>query len=173
MNKQFKLIVGIILILVLTMGVTTYLNKNHVETSKALNEDAIFMIKDKDQVVKSYTMSQIQALGEVEVIATKDTSNSGPEDHTYTGVPLIKIYEDAGVQVSEGDTVINLAADGYTVALKAQKVIDEENVILTYKVDGKFLGNHGEGGNGPYMIIVAKDQFSQFWCKYALSSEIQ
>lgn len=173
MNKQFKLIGAIVLVLMFAIGVTAYMNKDYVEANKTLNEDAVFMIKHEEQIVKSYTMSDIQALGEIEITATKDTSNSGPEDHVYVGVPLIKVYEDAGIKVSESSTIINMAADGYTVALKGEKVLDEDNVILTYKVDGQLLGSREAGGNGPYMIIVAKDQFSQYWCKYALSTEIQ
>lgn len=173
MTKQNKIIGIVVILLVLIIGVTAYLNMGNVEEKKALNNDAIFMIKVNGETLKSYTMADIQALGEVEFKATKDTSNSGPEEFSYTGVPLINLYKDAGVEVNKDDTIMNTAADGYSVALAGEKVLDVENVYITYMKEGQLIGTREEGGNGPYMIIVSKDQFSQYWCKYALSSEVK
>lgn len=173
MNKQSKIIAIIVAVLIIVVGITAYLNRGNVEEKTALNNDAVFMIKSGEETVKSYKLEDIKSLGEVTFVATKDTSNSGPEEHEYIGVPLIKVFEDAGVDISEDATVMNTAADGYAVALEGSKVLDAENVYLTYMVDGKPIGTREEGGSGPYMIIVSKDQFSQYWCKYALSSEVK
>ncbi|MCH4888100.1 hypothetical protein EZV73_10980 [Acidaminobacter sp. JC074] len=173
MSKQTKVIVGIIAVLILVIGVTAYLNKENVAEKAALNNDAVFIVKYKGEDQKTYSMEDIRALGETDFVATKDTSDSGPEEFTYTGVPLIKLYEDAGVSVGKDDTIINVAADGYTVALEGEKVVDAENVYITYMVNGEAIGTRDQGGSGPYMIIVSKDQFSQFWCKYALSTDVQ
>lgn len=173
MNKQSKIIAVMVAVLILVIGITAYLNRGNVEEKTALNNEAIFMIKSGEETVKSYNLEDIKALGEVTFVATKDTSNSDPVEHEYIGVPLVKVFEDAGVEITEDDTIMNTAADGYVVALEASKVLDAENVYLTYRVDGKPIGTREEGGSGPYMIIVSKDQFSQYWCKYALSSEVK
>jgi len=173
MSKQMKIIVSIIAILVLIIGVTAYLNRENVQEKVTLNNEAIFIVKHNGEDKKSYTMEDIRSLGEIEIKATKDTSDSDPEELKYTGVPLIKLYEDAGVTVTEEDTIINVAADGYTVALDGSKVVDPENVIITYMINGEAIGTREKGGSGPYLIIVAKDKFSQYWCKYALSTDVQ
>lgn len=173
MKKQNKIIIAIISILVVVIGMTAFLNKDNVKEKTTLNNDAIFIAKYKGEIIKQYTMAEIRALGEMSFTAIKDTSSSEPVEHTYLGVPLIKVFEDAGVEVFSDDVIVNLAADGYAVALEAEKVLEAENVFITYMVDDQPIGTREEGGNGPYQIIVSKDQFSQYWCKYALSTDIQ
>jgi hypothetical protein len=173
MNKQFKIILGIVIALIAVIIMAALLNKDNVEEKKSLNEDAIFIVKNKGEDVKSFTMEEIKAIGEVTFTATKDTSDSGPVEAEYVGVPLIEVFKTAGVTVHEGDVVTNSAADGYATALEAKKVLDSENVFIAYIKDGEPIGTREEGGNGPYQIIVSKDQFSQYWCKYALSTDVQ
>jgi len=173
MKKQSKIIIAIITVLIIIIGITVVLNKENVEEKRSLNNDAIFMAKYKGEIIKEYTLEEIRALGEVSFTATKDTSKDEPIEHTYIGVPLIKIFEDAGIEVLDSDVVVNVAADGYAVALEAEKILDSSNVYLAYIVDDNAIGTRDEGGNGPYQIIVSEDQFSQYWCKYALSTDVQ
>jgi len=173
MKKQTKLIITVITLLVVVIGITAFLNRDNVKEKTTLNNDAIFIAKYKGETIKQYTMEEIRALGEESFTAIKDTSSSEPVEHTYLGVPLIKVFEDAGVEVSADDVIVNLAADGYAVALEAEKVLDAGNVFITYMIDDQPIGTREEGGSGPYQIIVSKDQFSQYWCKYALSTDVQ
>ncbi len=118
-------------------------------------------------------MTEIQSIGEVDFTATLDTSNSDPEDFQYTGVLLKNIFSHAGITLEGREAIVVSAADGYTVAIPMDKFMADDNVYLAYKKEGELIGTREEGGKGPYQMIVSKDQFSQFWCKYALSADLQ
>jgi hypothetical protein len=173
MNKNTKILISVILILVLISAVAITMNKDNVTAKKELNDNAIFILMDKGTEIASYNMSEIQSIGEVDFTATRDTSSTDPEDFHYTGVLLKNIFTHAGISLEGREAIVVSAVDGYTVALPMDKFMAEDNVYLAYKKEGELIGTREEGGKGPYQMIVSKDQFSQFWCKYALSADLQ
>ena len=168
-----KTLIIIIAVLTVVAGITAYLNGMDKSENRQQIENGIFVVKYHGEEVKRYDLAAIQAEGEVEFQAVKDTSLTGPEAKMYTGVPLRALFEKAGVEVLEADTVINRAADGYTTAITGKQVLMEDNVYLVYAEDGAPLQTSDSGGDGPYMIVISQDQFSQNWCKYALSSDVE
>jgi hypothetical protein len=83
------------------------------------------------------------------------------------------ILENAGLNFEGKNAAIVTAVDGYVVSVGMDKLMDDENVYLAYMREGELIGTYEEGGRGPYMMIISKDQFSQYWCKYAYSVELQ
>jgi hypothetical protein len=173
MKKNTKILISVILILVVISAVAIMMNRDNVAAQKELNDNAIFIVKDNGQEIVSYNMTEIQALGETDFTATLDTSDTDPEDFHYTGVLLKAIFENAGISLEGKEAVVVTAADGYTVAVPMEKFMADDNVYLAYKKEGTLIGTREEGGKGPYQMIISKDQFSQFWCKYAVSADIQ
>ena len=171
-NKQNVIIAIIIAVLIVIIGVTALLNKDNAASKTELNNDAVFAIVENGEEIKSYNMSEIQSLGEVEFYANLKSSGNDPIEHLYTGVPLVNILEDAGVNIEGRDAAIISAIDGYVVSVSMDKVLDEENVYLAYLRGGELIGTREDGGDGPYQLIISKDKFSQFWCKYAYSVEL-
>ena len=173
MNKQNKVILGIIVILAVILGVTGFLNRGATAEKAALNDNAIFKVMINGEEVASRNMVEIQALGEVNFEANLKTSGKDPIPYVYSGVLLKTILEDAGVDLSNAKGVVVSAVDGYAVSITMEKIMSKDNVYVAYQREGDLIGTREEGGKGPYQMIVSKDAFSQYWCKYALSADVQ
>lgn len=164
---QGKVITIILAFLAVVLVGLAWMNKDSLAEKKQLNNEAIFMVEVDASTIKSYNMSEIAALGEVTFEANLKSSGKDPVPHTYTGVLLKTILADAGLPLSEGGNAIVSAIDGYVVAVSNEKLMAEDNVYLAYQMDGELIASREEGGDGPYQMIISKDQFSQYWCKYA------
>lgn len=172
MNKKFilPLIIGGLLLII---GVLALINKDTFEEKAQLNNDAIFSVMEKGLEIKSYTMDEIAKLGETTFKANLKSSGNDPVEYEYSGVLLKTILEDAGVSYEDKNSAIVSAIDGYVVALSIEKLLEDDNVYLAYKRGGQLIGTREQDGDGPYQMIISKDQFSQYWCKYAYSIDLQ
>ena len=168
-NRTIAVIMGI---LALVVGVTAFLNRDNFAENTRLNNEAVFEVISKGETVKSYDMSQIAALGEETFEANLKSSGNDPVAHTYKGVLLKDILIDSGLDPEEGGNAIVSAIDGYVVGVSNDKLMADDNVYLAYIRDDVLLGTREEGGDGPYQLIISKDRFSQYWCKYAFSVEL-
>ncbi len=88
-------------------------------------------------------------------------------------MPLINILKKLEIDTENKKQLIVRGIDGYTVAFSIDEVVDEDNIYLAYKMEGKLLKSKEEGGSGPYQLIVRKDQFSQRWCKFVVEMEVR
>jgi hypothetical protein len=172
-NKQNRWIFGIIIGLAVILGVTGFMNRGSASEKAALNENAVFKVLVNGEEVVSRNMVEIQALGESEFQANLKTNGKEAIEYQYTGVLIKTILEDAGVDLQDAKGVVVSAVDGYAVSISMEKIMDEDNVYLAYKRDGELIGTREDGGKGPYQMIIRKDAFSQFWCKYALTADVQ
>ncbi len=163
----------IIVVLAIIVGVTAYLNMDTVKSKKQLEEEAMFKVLENGKEVTVFNMGEIRELGEKEFKANLNTSGEDPIEYSYTGVPLKKIFIEAGVKLEDKSAIVVKAIDGYTVAVSIDKVLQDDNVYLAYMKEGKPLGNRENGGKGPYQMIISKDKFSQHWCKFAIEADIQ
>ncbi len=162
----------IIFILIIIMGVFTFMNREMVKDNREANENAEIKVKGEglETILK---FEDIIKLGEEKFAAVLDTSDSNPEEHNYTGVSLKNIIEEARIDIEDKQQILVRGIDGYTVAFSIEEVIDEDNIYLAYQSNGNFLKSKEEGGSGPYQIIVRKDQFSQRWCKFVVELEVK
>lgn len=172
MNKKF-ILPSIIATLVIIVAVLAFVNKDNFEEKAELNNDAIFAVLENGVEIKTYTMEEIAQLGEATFKANLKSSGKDPVEYDYTGVLLQTIVADAGVSMENKTSAIVSAIDGYVVALSMDKLLDEDNVYLAYKRMDELIGTREAGGDGPYQMIISKDKFSQYWCKYAYSIDIQ
>lgn len=163
---------AIIVILIIIMGVFAFMNREIVKDVQEAQENREIIVKD-DQGETKLIFDDIVQLDEEEFTATLDTSDTDPEEQSYTGIPLIKVIEKAGITIEDKNQIIVRGIDGYTVAFGTQELMDKDNLYLAYKHNGKFLKSKREGGSGPYQIIARKDQFSQRWCKFVVEIELR
>lgn len=165
--------IGIImLILISIIVIFALVNRGLTKNSQEAHANAEVLITG-DNIEDKFTYNQIIQLGEEEFTAIFDSSNTGPEEHKYTGIPLKKLIKEAGITLENKQQVNIRAIDGYTVALKPDEVLEEENVYLAYKQDGESIRSKEEGGSGPYQVIIRKDAFSQRWCKFVAEIEVK
>lgn len=168
-NKAIGIVIFILIIL---MGVFAFINRELVKDKRETLEKAEIIVKG-DGMEGLIRFEDIVELGEVEFLATLDTSDTDPEDHSYTGIPLINIIDEVGIAIKDKKQLIVRGIDGYTVAFSIDELMDEDNIYLAYKMNGKYLDRKERGGSGPYQIVVKKDQFSQRWCKFVVELEIR
>ena len=167
------LLASIIIVLVIILAILIKMNKEGFEEKAQLNSDAIFTVLDNGQEVRTYTMEEIKSLGETRFKADLKSSGKEAVEYEYTGVLLKKIVLDSGISLDNKSLAIVSAIDGYLVPLSMDKLLDDQNVYLAYERNGELMANREEGGDGPYQMIISKDSFSQYWCKYAYSIELQ
>lgn len=172
-TKQNKWIVLIIMALAVVLVITGRLNQDAASMKAKLNEEAVFIVMEKGQEVATWHMGEIQAMGEADFSANLKTNGKDPIPYTYTGVLVKTIIEESGVDLTDAKGIVVTAADGYAVSVTMDKLMEDDNVYLAYMREGDLIGTREEGGKGPYQMIISKDQFSQYWCKYALSVDVE
>lgn len=172
-TKQNKWIVMIIMALAVVLVISGRLNRDAAATKAKLNEDAVFIVMENGEEAATWHMAEIQAMGETDFDANLKTNGKDPIPYIYTGVLLKTIIEESGVDLTDAKGIVVTAADGYAVSVTMDKLMEDDNVYLAYMREGDLIGTREEGGKGPYQMIISKDQFSQFWCKYALSVDVQ
>jgi len=171
MNK--KIITIIIILLIAVVGITAYLNRGNVAEKEEAQKLAKLHFKESGNQIETVDLNFIKTQGEVTFNKGLDTSDSGPVEHSFTGVPLINILEGVGIDLLEKEQLIINSVDGYTVALTATEVLKEDNVYIIYKSDGQYLKTKKEGGSGPYRIVIKDDKFGQRWSKFVTEVNVK
>jgi hypothetical protein len=163
-----KIILIVVAVLVVVLGIFIYLHWHGSQDNILRYQDSELIIKQQGETKKILTLADIIALGEAEIEVVQDTSKTEPTKYTYSGILLKTVLEKAGIDYSGCSAIIASAVDGFVSAIPISKVLEDDNVFLVYKWEGKPLGTREENGKGPLMIIIRKDQFSQNWCKYLI-----
>jgi hypothetical protein len=172
-KKLLIIIIAIMAVLTIALGVTAYLNMGNVADKKTLQEKAVIMIASGDKKLAQANMAYITGLGEEEFKANLKKSGKSPVEHSYTGIPLKNLLSGLEINTAGVTTVVLKAIDGYSSALTLDEVLEEDNVYIVYKMDGKLLENAENGGDGPYMALIRKDTYSQRWCKLLTEINLQ
>lgn len=102
------------------------------------------------------TEKELGAIPAVTLKATMKKKDGSELENEYTGVPLAKVLEAAGVKAYT--KVSAVASDDYACEYTPD-MINAEGSILAYNRDGEALGD-----SGPLMTIL-KEQPSNKWCK--------
>lgn len=172
-KKIVIIIIVIVAVLAIALGVTTYLNMGNVREKKTLQENAIIVIKAGEKKLAEADMAYIVGLGEKEFKANLKKSGKSPVEHNYTGIPMKNLFSELKIDTISITAVVLKAIDGYSSALTLDEVMEDDNVYIVYKIDGKALGNAGNGGDGPYMALIRSDLYSQRWCKFLTEINLQ
>ncbi|HQA48878.1 MAG TPA: molybdopterin-dependent oxidoreductase [Bacillota bacterium] len=168
-----KTVLIVVVILALVVGVTAYMNRGDLAAKRESQQDAYVLIKSGGSEAVRIDLEKLKQMNVVDVEANLKRSGKPAEKHVYTGVLLKEVLEEAGVDTAGKDTVIMKAVDGYTSAIGMEETLQDDNVYLVFKMDGEPLGTKEEGGSGPLQVIIAKDPFSQRWCKFVMEIELQ
>lgn len=162
-NKSFIIIT--IIILVLAVSVLAYFNRPGRELKQELQMNAEFILKSAEQEFR-ITMGDVLNLNPEDFKATMNTSATQPTPVEYTGIELNKLLKNYDVQITDESIIQVTALDGYATALTGKEVLDPENIYLSIYMNGEPLKSKVEGGDGPYLIVIRNDRFSQRWCKF-------
>ncbi|HZK57546.1 MAG TPA: molybdopterin-dependent oxidoreductase [Clostridia bacterium] len=167
-----KTVFLVIAILIAIVGIFAYLNSDYIKDKKGMHINAEIMLKEGDKETL-LTFDEIKKLGEEEFKANLKSAGNPAVEHSYRGVPLKNVIKEANIDTEDKTQVIVRAVDGFTSAYNISEVLEDNNMYLVYMMDNEPLKSREDGGDGPYQIIVRKDQFSQRWAKYVLEIELQ
>ena len=172
MSRNTKLITVITAGLVVVVAVFAFLNRENIASKKEAQESGVFVLHAGGEEF-TVTMDDIEALSPFTIVANFRRSGQAATNRTFQGVSLKAVIERLGVDFSRYASVSFLAADGYASALTISEAMDDGNCYIVIAEENKPLGTRESGGSGPYMMILANDQFSQRWCKFLLEVNLQ
>jgi len=152
-------------ILIISTIVLMIFNSQHTEERKRRQDDAFFLVRANGA---TYTVDRtlLAEIGESPFAANKKSDGKPAAAVAYHGVPLMKLCEKLKIDLSNVTGCIASAADGYHATVSIKQILDGENVFIASGQDGRDLAKKDDGGDGPFMLVVVKDPFSQNWCKY-------
>jgi DMSO/TMAO reductase YedYZ molybdopterin-dependent catalytic subunit len=105
-----------------------------------------------------FTQADYDAVGEVEISATKKSKDGTEVSQTWKGVPLKAVLDYVG---AEGYTIVTCeAVDGYAKDIDDMTLVDSEGTILGTMVDGEAV--NAEDG---YIQLVMDGKGTNWWIK--------
>jgi len=153
-KKSTIVVISVLAVLAIGVAVLAVLNgKNAAAKKQQLSEE--YFVITADEMEYKVTAEEYLSLGPREFEANYKKNGKDPETRTYTGVPFAEVLQAKGVDPAGFGSVVFAAADGYVSPIPIEKALDEENCFIVFD----------DGGDGPFRMILAKDQFSQNWCK--------
>lgn len=171
-RRNTVILIAVIAVLSALTVVLALLNADGAAKKREMQNNATFLIITGDKTV-TVTMEDIISLDPAEVEAVHKNNGKAAEPRVYTGVPLAGIFAVKAVDTNGYEAVSFTAADGYASAVSMAEALDTQNCHIVIAEAGEPLGRREDGGSGPYMMIMAKDAFSQRWCKYLTEVKLQ
>jgi len=136
-------------------------------SSNSYNENATFLVTSGDA---AYIVSMEDLL----FIGVTDVSSSPRGvQREFTGVPLVNIFNHLNIDYSTAGTVIFTSGDGFMSAVSINEAINGINTFIVFEENGELLGTMEDGGRGPFMVVIALDQFPNRWARYLTEVKIQ
>ena len=172
MSRNTKIVMAAAAALLAAVAVFAWLNRGSVAEKKATQDSGTFLVTYGD-IQYTVSMEDIEALDPRTIDANYKKSGKNPEPRQYTGVPLVSVFDFLGIDCSAASSVSFTAADGYASALPIADALDEESCYIIIAEGGAPLGTKESGGSGPFMMILALDQFSQRWCKFLMEVAVK
>jgi len=153
-KKSTMILAAVLAALGVAVAVLAALNGKAAAAKKQLLGGAAFLIVAGETEYK-VTMEEFLGLEQREFEANYKKSGKDPQTRVFTGAPFAQVLRMKGVDPSQYSSAVFAASDGYCSALPIADALDGENCFIV--VD--------QGGDGPFRMILAKDRFSQRWCK--------
>lgn len=175
MTKDNRVIILVLAVLFLATAVGAGYNMGYAREKADLLAQAQIVISEQGRERARLNMDSLNAIGIKEFKASlKSSLMERPEEHNYSGVAFSELLQAAGIGLEGKQRVLVRSVDGYTVPLAIEEIKALDSIYLVFKDNGKLLGSYGDkGGQGPYMIVIRGDRFSQRWAKYVCELDVQ
>lgn len=159
-------------LLLLAVAALALLNRGDAELRRALEENREFIVSVNGESVATVGLQALLDLEPEEFTTSIATSIATPREARLRGVELRKLLNSLDIETVSADRVAVTGLDGYTSLLSRAEVESEEHIYICYYMDGEVLKTQGEGGYGPYLMVVRGSRFAQRWCKYVESVDV-
>ena len=183
MKLSKKSIIAIIIIATLVVAFAVLLSVFllHNQDNRELYWDAKIKIVAFEEEIGEFTLEELLTYAqEREFEAVYKPSNMPPEKKTYTGIYLKDLVLALGIDLQNADDIRFTAFDGFQKIYDIEDVMDEGNVYIAYLVeDEPFIegisasANSSQEDGGPFVVIKAKDDFSQNRVKLLVEIKIR
>ncbi|MCL1827876.1 MAG: hypothetical protein FWG32_00105 [Oscillospiraceae bacterium] len=169
-NKAVYLTLGLLLIAV---SVLAALNRGDAGLKRALEENREFLILTDGEPAVTVGLSDLLDLQPREFSAVMSSSMTSPREVIFKGVELRLILAGLDIDAADAAYIVVTGLDGYVTPLTPEEVYKPENVFMCFETDGEIMKTLGEGGFGPFMLVLPNERFAQRWCKYAETVDIR
>jgi DMSO/TMAO reductase YedYZ molybdopterin-dependent catalytic subunit len=139
-------------------------------------EDAqtLLTIMQEGSVIGTFSLGALEAAGAVAVTVEDDSG----QPSEYTGVPIAKLVESAGIALGKSvrgerlaEFVMIRATDGYRVLFSISEIdpmFRERTLLLCYRKNGAPL----PGTEGPLRVVVADEKRHARWVRQVIAIEL-
>lgn len=122
--------------------------------------------------VRVFTMDEIVEMDYVEKEIVSSDFKSDKD--IFRGVPLRTLISNADSALIENASMIIVRTeDGLVSAFPIDEITESDSVFLAYLKNGGSLGSLENGGDGPFRIITAGDEFRNRCAKYVYEIEVK
>ncbi len=156
---KMKLVGGVLVLILLVVLAYTVMQDNPDPLAYQRDAEIRIVVEGEREHTVDFDMI-------MDVKEHQFTVDRQDDDHTYTGVLIGTILEAVDADVQGAEQFVAKATDGYTVAIPASEFVGGDTVFLVYKINDAPLSPAGEGGSGPYRLVVKDDEFGQRWVKH-------
>jgi len=104
----------------------------------------------------------LQKIGIVNFTAKKKSSGKPAVDTEYRGVPWLALARELGIDQGSVKRCVATASDGFVSAVPMAKMNQPDNVFIAITEE-----------DGPFLLIIKNDTFSQYWCKHLCEMSFQ
>lgn len=175
MKKNSRIIIIVLAVLLVTTAVGAFYNRQYNQEKAALLAKAEIAVREEGKEIARLKMDDIDKLPTAKFSARfKSSVMKSAQEHIYTGIAFSDLFTSAGIALDGKKSVLVKSVDGYAVPITIKEIQELDNVYLVYKDNGDYLGAYGKvDGQGPYMIVIRGDHFSQRWAKYVCELDVQ
>ena len=166
-NKSAAVVICVAVFLTGAVVVLGIINYEQFALRRALLEYGAFSVT-AGGYTHAVSMEDLLTVGAVSVSAT-----ARGETRNFTGVPLADIFAHLGISGDNAGSVLFTSLDGFATAVSIADALDGTNAFIVFEEDGQPLGTREEGGLGPYMLVMARDQFPNRWARYLMEITVQ
>lgn len=164
-----KIILIVCIILAVAVAVFALLNSSLAKEKSQLSLAGEISILQDGKETARIIPKDIEAIKAETFTATQKSSGNDPVERSFTGVPLGALLGAKGLPPEGTGSILLRSVDGYSVTISPDEVMDRDNVWLVWEADGAPL----DSSNGPYMVVIRKDPFSQRWSKMLCEIELE
>ena len=162
-NMLVYISLGALLVVVVVLAM---LNRGDADLRRALEENREFRVCVNGALAETVDLQALLDMQPQEFTTSLATSIAAPRETTLRGVELRFVLEALDIGISGATSVVVTGLDGYHSALTLEEVESAGTIYICFSMDGEILKTQGEGGYGPFMMVIRGSRFAQRWCKY-------
>jgi len=155
MKKSTIGIIVTVVVLICAIAVLLILNADNARELAERRDEGFFVIRVGEETF-NVNITTLENAGIRDFTATRRGGGRPAEELSLRGVPLAVLCQSLGIDISGAESFAAMAADGFSSVVSGGDARDAGNV---------FIAVSEVEGEGPFMMVVSKDEFSNRWCR--------